>query len=65
MIAGITQKKKKTKKLYFHCGPSWKMKKENFSAGKCSENDEKAIESRLTKKRDSFIEIFVKRTIKT
>ena len=41
------------------------MKKENFSAGKCSENDEKAIESRLTKKRDSFIEIFLKRTIKT
>ena len=37
------------------------MKKENFSAGKCCENDKKAMERSLTKKRNSLIEVFVKR----
>ena len=26
---------KKAKKLYFYCSPFWKMKKKNFSVGKC------------------------------
>lgn len=33
VIAEIVQKK--AKELYFHCGPLCKMKKENFSEGKC------------------------------
>ena len=36
------------------------MKDENFSIGKCFQNNEKAIERRLTKKLDSLIEILVK-----
>ena len=36
------------------------MKDENFSIGKCCQNNEKVIERRLTKKLDSLIEILVK-----
>ena len=63
VMAGITQKK--AENLYFHCCPFWKIKKENFSVGKCCYNNEKAIERRLTKKWDSLVKIFVKTTIKT
>ena len=38
-----------------------KSEKENYSVGKCCQNGEKAIESRLTKKLDSLIEILVKK----
>ena len=37
------------------------MKDENFSVGKCCQNNEKAIERRLTKKLDTLIEILVKK----